>query len=134
MAHMLQFENVLPIWGIQKESELSEWLAFMEKEPEMTPEIRAFIQKEKEELAGDFCRGCGYCMPCPKGIIINQCARISQMIRRAPTEAWTTAYWQKEMERTKECINCGQCAKKCPYGLNTPELLKKNYADYQTFL
>lgn len=134
MAHMLQFDNVLPIWGIQKEEELSVWLAFMEKEPQMTPEIRAFIRKEKEELAGDFCRGCGYCMPCPKGIIINQCARISQMIRRAPTEAWLSDYWQKEMERTKECIHCGQCMKKCPYGLNTPELLKKNYLDYQTFL
>ncbi len=134
MAYMLQFDNVLPIWGIQKESELTEWLAFMEKEPVMTPDMQAFIEREKQELAGDFCRGCGYCMPCPKGIIINQCARISQMIRRAPAESWLSEYWQKEMERTKACIHCGQCMKKCPYGLNTPELLKKNYADYQTFL
>ena len=56
------------------------------------------------------------------------------MIRRAPAAAWLSDYWQKEMERTKECIHCGQCMKKCPYGLNTPELLKKNYLDYQTFL
>ena len=26
MAFMSQFDNALPIWGIQRESELSEWL------------------------------------------------------------------------------------------------------------
>ena len=90
MAYMTQFDNVLPIWGIQKESELDEWLAFMDQTPEMTDEIRAFIAKECQELTGDFCRGCGYCMPCPAGIMINQCARMSLMLRRAQSANWLT--------------------------------------------
>ena len=100
MAFILKYNNVLPIWGIRKESELDEWLSFMDNEPEMNPETEAFIEKEKKELAGDFCRGCGYCMPCPKNIIINQCAKMSQMIRRTPAADWLTEYWQKEMART----------------------------------
>ena len=131
MAFMAQFDHVLPIWGIQKESELDEWLAFNQETPTLTSEIQAFIEKEKKELSGDFCRGCGYCMPCPKGIMINQCARMSLMLRRAPSNAWLTKEMQAEMKKIEECIHCNQCAKKCPYELNTPELLIKNYEDYQ---
>lgn len=134
MAFMTQFENVLPIWGIQKESELDEWLAFMEDTPEMTDEIRAVIAKDSQELTGDFCRGCGYCMPCPAGIMINQCARMSLMLRRAPSEAWLTQEMQQEMKKIEGCLECGACKSKCPYELDTPNLLKKNYEDYKRVL
>ena len=131
MAYIYQFDNVLPIWGIQRNSELDEWLKYMDETPEMDDEIKAFIEKEKEELKGNFCRSCGYCMPCPQGIIINQCARMSLMLRRAPTAAWTNEYWQNEMKKIETCLHCGACAAKCPYELNTPELLEMNYEDYK---
>lgn len=134
MAFMTQFDNVVPIWGIQKLSELEEWLGFFEKTPEMVGEVKEFIEKEKAELAGDFCRGCGYCMPCPMGIQINNCARTSLLLRRAPSANWLSENWQKEMAKIEDCINCGQCKKKCPYELDTPALLRKNLEDYKTFL
>lgn len=61
-AFMSQFDNVLPIWGIQKMTELEEWLSYMDEPPALNAEITAFIEKEKAELNGEFCRGCGYCM------------------------------------------------------------------------
>ena len=134
MAYMTQFDNALPIWGIQRMSELEEWLSYMDSTPQLTDELKAYIEGEQKSLAGDFCRGCGYCMPCPQGIQINQCARMSLMIRRAPTAAWTNDYWQAEMKKIETCINCRQCTKKCPYELSTPELLKKNYEDYKKVL
>lgn len=134
MAFMSQFDNVLPIWGIQRESELEEWLSYMDQTPVMDDEIAAFIKKEQDELMGDFCRGCGYCMPCPSGITINQCARMSLMIRRAPSAGWLSEHWQAEMEKINDCVECGACMKKCPYGLEIPALLRKNYADYQDVL
>ncbi len=134
MAFMDQFDNVMPIWGIQKEKELDEWLSYMDKTPQLTGEIKEFIDKEKNELAGDFCRGCGYCMPCPMGIKINNCARMSLMIRRAPSKNWLSEEWQQEMAKIDTCINCRECTKKCPYELSTPELLKKNYEDYKKVL
>ncbi|MCF0131692.1 MAG: aldo/keto reductase [Pseudobutyrivibrio sp.] len=131
MAYMTQFDNVLPIWGIQKMSELEEWLAFMDETPLMSDDIMSFIEKEKKELAGDFCRGCGYCMPCPAGIMINQCARMSLMIRRAPSEGWLSESMQQEMKKIENCLHCNKCVSKCPYELNTPSLLEKNYEDYK---
>ncbi len=134
MGYISQFDNVLPIWGVQRMVELLEWLAFMEETPEYTEEIRVYVEKEREDLAGEFCRGCGYCMPCPAGIQINNCARMSLMLRRAPSKAWLTEEMQGEMKKIENCLNCGQCRKRCPYELNTPELLKKNYEDYKRVL
>lgn len=134
MAFMLQFDSVLPIWGVQREKELEDWLSFMDQEPKMTDEIRAFIEKEKTELVGEFCRGCGYCMPCPAGIQINTCARMSLMLRRSPSARWLEPPMQAEMKKIENCKNCGACRKKCPYELNTPELLRKNYEDYKQVL
>ena len=33
MAYMTQYDNALPIWGIQKENELEEWLSYIEQKP-----------------------------------------------------------------------------------------------------
>lgn len=134
MAFMQQFDNVVPIWGVQKESELQEWLAFMDDTPIMTGQTAAFIAKERAEMAGSFCRGCGYCMPCPVGIEINQCARMSLMVRRAPSESWLDSHWQQEMAKIKSCLHCNQCASKCPYELDTPRLLEENLKDYEAIL
>ena len=41
---------------------------------------------------------------------------------------------QAKMKKIEDCINCGQCKARCPYGLDTPALLKRNYEDYKTFL
>ena len=125
MAFVSQYD-VLPIWGIQRESELDEWLAFMKKDAVMTDAIRRFIEQERKELAGEFCRGCGYCMPCPVGIRINNCARMSLMLRRAPSAAWLNEANQAEMMKIENCLHCYQCASKCPYELDTPALLQKN--------
>lgn len=129
-----QFAHVAPIWGIQRESELDEFLSYQECPPQPDDLMRAEIEKDREELSGGFCRGCGYCMPCPVGIEINNCARMSLMLRRAPKEGWLSPAWQEKMKRIEDCLHCGQCMKKCPYGLNTPQLLEKNYEDYKTFL
>lgn len=133
-AYISQFDNVVPIWGIQREKELAEWLSFFDAPAEMTDELRHFIDAERKELAGDFCRSCGYCMPCPVGIEIRQCARMSLLLRRAPSAAWLTPEIQAEMKKIENCLHCGQCKSKCPYSLDTPTLLQKNYEDYQRVL
>ena len=88
MAYMTQFENLVPIWGIQRENELTEWLSYM----------------------------------------------TDLMVRRAPSASWLSETWQKKMAQIENCINCRQCTKRCPYELDTPELLKKNLADYKRIL
>ena len=129
-AFLAQYDNVLPIWGVQRESELDEFLSYIDNPPAMTEELSEIIKKDRDELLGDFCRGCGYCMPCPVGIEINNCARMSLLIRRSPSQAQLTPEAQAKMKLIEKCLHCGQCKSKCPYGLDTPSLLEKNYKDY----
>ncbi len=133
-AFEAQFDNVLPIWGVQRERELDEFLSYIDDPPALTPELQAVIDRDRKQLCGEFCRGCGYCMPCPVGIEINSCARMSLMLRRAPAQSWLTPEWQEKMKRIEQCLHCGRCKGKCPYGLDTPTLLEKNYEDYKRVL
>ena len=133
-AYLAQFENVLPIWGVQRERELDEFLSYIDNPPALTQELSELIARDRQELQGDFCRGCGYCMPCPAGIEINTCARMSLLIRRSPSAAQLTPQAQEKMKKIESCLHCGRCKSKCPYGLDTPALLEKNYKDYREIL
>ncbi len=129
-AFMSRYENVLPIWGVQRMSELEEFLSYNENPPRLEGRISEYIERDKKQLSGEFCRGCGYCMPCPAGIEINNCARMSLLIRRSPSRLQLTPEVQAKMKKIEECLHCGSCKSKCPYGLDTPRLLEDNYRDY----
>ncbi len=133
-AYLAQFDNVLPIWGVQRRHELEEFLSYIKNPPVMTEEIQKLIADDRAELAGEFCRGCGYCMPCPVDIEINNCARMSLLLRRSPAQLQLTEEVQEKMKKIENCLHCGKCASKCPYGLDTPALLRKNYEDYKQVL
>ena len=130
-AYLAQFPHVEPIWGIQRESELDEFISFMDNPPVLTDEMRERIARDKEMLSGDFCRGCGYCQPCPAGIEIENCNRMYLFLRRAPYETYLTEEFNEKMKQIEKCLGCGQCRKKCPYHLDTPNLLKRNYEDFK---
>ena len=132
-AFMNEYDNVVPIWGIQHMEELEQWLAMAEEDPVMDEELWAFIRKERQELSGSFCRSCGYCMPCPMGIEIRNCARMNMLLRRSPWQQYMTPEWQAKMAKINDCIECRSCSSKCPYQLDTPNLLKYMLKDYTEF-
>lgn len=132
-AFIRQYGNVLPIWGVQRMHELEEFLALEANPPKLAGELSATMEKDRRELADAFCRGCGYCQPCPAGIPIFMAARMSLLLRRAPWQTYTTPEWREAMERIDGCTACGHCKRNCPYGLDTPELLKANLKDYREF-
>ena len=132
-AFMQQYENVVPIWGVQRMEELEQWLSLAETSGAMTEELKAVIEKDRKELAGSFCRGCGYCMPCPAGIEINNSARMNMLLRRAPYKPYMSEAWYEKMHRIENCIHCDSCKSRCPYGLDTPALLQYMLKDYDEF-
>ena len=133
-AFLSQYDNVLPIWGIQHENELDEFLYHQDFHPSLSdPAIRQEIEHDVKELSGDYCRGCGYCLPCPANIEIPTSARISKLLRRAALSVWLSDDWKAKMNRVNDCMECGHCKEHCPYNLDVPSLLKENLADYKTF-
>ncbi len=129
-AFLRQYDNIIPIWGMQKMSELNEFLLYENDPPPLDGSLLSAIEKDKTELSGNFCRCCGYCLPCPAGIPINNAARITFLLSRMVRENWITPEWKKNMRLIDNCTNCGHCKEHCPYGLDIPALLKRQQAEY----
>lgn len=128
-----QYENVVPIWGIQRESELLQFIEMEKNPPAYNDEMKALIEKDRSELAGNFCRGCGYCKPCPAGIDIPMMARMSLLLRRSPYQKYMTEEFKEVVMGIENCLHCNACVSRCPYHLNTPDLLQENLKDFLQF-
>lgn len=132
-AFMRQQDGVVPICGVQTMEEMDQWLSLAEEDPAMDDQLRAVIDADRAQLSGQFCRSCGYCMPCPQGIEIRNCARMDMLLRRSPWRPYFTPEWQEKMAKIETCIGCGRCKARCPYHLDTPNVLKYMLKDYREF-
>ncbi len=132
-AFFRQLHDVVPIWGIQHEHELDQFLELERNEPQLTDELTRAIEQDRKDLASSFCRGCGYCLPCQAEIPIPMAARMSFLLRRAPYRQFLTEQWRQKMRRITDCSDCQNCVTRCPYGLDPPALLKVMLADYEQF-
>jgi aryl-alcohol dehydrogenase-like predicted oxidoreductase len=129
-AFLRQYDNVLPIWGMQRIAELQEFLSYEENPPKLDAVLQAAIEADRKELSGTFCRGCGYCLPCQADIQIPVAARIVFLMRRTASEGFMTEGFQQEMKKIDNCTGCNHCKEHCPYELDTPALLKKQKAEF----
>ncbi len=74
------------------------------------------------------CTGCGYCMPCPKGVDIPALFRCwNQMYTEGKNEG-RKEYWQavslrREKAFARQCVKCGTCESHCPQGIPIRELI-----------
>lgn len=132
-AFLRQFENVVPIWGIQRMSELEEFLELDADPPELDAEMLAAIEADRCELGGEFCRACGYCLPCTAQIPIHMAARMSLLLHRMPYRQFLSEEWREKMHRIEDCADCGHCREHCPYGLDVPVLLGRMLSEYEEF-
>jgi predicted aldo/keto reductase-like oxidoreductase len=128
-----QYDNVVPIWGIERDADLDEFLSLEQNPPALNEEMWQAIERDRAELSGAFCRGCGYCLPCPVDIPINMAARLSYLLDRSVYQRFLTDEWKEKMERIADCTECGQCSDRCPYDLDTPSLLKSQLESYRAF-
>ena len=71
------------------------------------------------------CTGCGYCMPCAKGIDIPTCFRNYNL---RYSEGWMSGFkthmmtvaLAAEPKSASNCIKCVKCAKRCPQYIDIP--------------
>jgi predicted aldo/keto reductase-like oxidoreductase len=129
-----QHPIVVPIYGIQHEWELEEFIALDKNPPALDEGMQRIIDRDRQELASEFCRACGYCMPCPVGINIPTSARIALLATRSPSARFLTEEFWQQQRLVEDCIECNQCVAQCPYGLDTPAMLKHQHAQFVAWL
>jgi aryl-alcohol dehydrogenase-like predicted oxidoreductase/ferredoxin len=133
-AYLQYFSNVVPIWGMQAKEELAQFLQLAVSPPTLDAEMEKGVRAEREALAGRFCRGCGYCLPCPQEIYIPFIARLGRLLQRSPWRQYARKDWVERMRTAKACLHCGDCATRCPYGLNPEALVAANVVEYENFM
>jgi predicted aldo/keto reductase-like oxidoreductase len=92
------------------------------------------MMKENERLAGLYCTGCKYCMPCPQGINIPEVFTLMNYHRVYQiTEYARSSYAQigkvpwMQYKDASACIDCGACEDKCPQKLPIRRQLKETH-------
>ena len=132
-AFIRSFGGVLPIWGVQRMEELEQFIRLEADPPALDQARLAAIEAEKAELGGQFCRGCGYCMPCPAGIELSMVCRMDLLLGRAVAESFMAPEWRAKMALVAGCTGCHACAGRCPYHLEPHELAKRQLSYYEAF-
>ena len=75
------------------------------------------------------CTGCGYCMPCPKGVDIPGTfaaynRKYAEGTFSALKEYFMCTAARKTSSAASNCIGCGKCEKHCPQGIQIRQELK----------
>lgn len=91
----------------------------------LTAEEEEKIDELVKSLGSQFCRRCMYCMPCPKEINIPGQFIIEGYYKRYKIEGWGADRYKGQSVDASDCIQCGACEPKCPYGLPIREMLKE---------
>lgn len=126
LRFVLANENVdVAIPGMMKLQEVEENARIGENLPSMTYEEKRRLIEAVEALGRSFCRGCGYCQPCPQGIRIPIILRQLAYAKQYGLLEWARGRYRMVEVKADACVECGSCMEKCPYGLNVPEMLRE---------
>ncbi len=79
-------------------------------------------------LGGVFCKGCGYCLPCPAGVDIPLLMQMHSRFRLYDQRNWQQVFqlrsdYEAASVSGDACVGCGECLKRCPYRLSIPDSL-----------
>jgi len=83
------------------------------------------------------CTGCGYCLPCVKGVDIPGSFRCYNVAYTEKKQTGKHEYlmctaFRKEASSASLCIKCGKCVKHCPQGIDIPHQLENVKKELET--
>jgi predicted aldo/keto reductase-like oxidoreductase len=90
----------------------------------LTQAEKEALSKEASELGERFCRRCGYCQPCPKGINIPVVFVMESYYKRYNLMEWAQTRYDSMPSKASDCEKCGLCETRCPYQLPIREMLE----------
>lgn len=98
----------------------------------LTASDAALIEQVKEEIKKHVkvgCTGCGYCMPCPRGVDIPGTFRCYNAMYSEGKKSGRKDYLQctafrKDTASASQCVGCGKCEKHCPQHIEIRKELK----------
>ena len=106
----------------------------------MTQAGRELVERVKQEILAHVkvgCTGCGYCMPCPKGVDIPGTFRCYNAMYAEGKSSGRRDYLQctvlrKDPSSASQCVGCGRCEAHCPQQIAIRRELKNAAGELET--
>ena len=126
MRFLAQNDNIsIIIPGMASVSELEQNTAAYANKAPLTREEQQKIDAIRAELGSSFCRRCNYCSPCTAGINIYSVLLFEGYYTRYNLHEWASDRYNALGKYASDCIGCGVCETRCPYGLPIREMMQR---------
>ena len=110
--------------GAHTPAQLRESLAYETASAEQRDYAAAFASFPRMSWQGH-CMYCGHCAPCPKGIDV---ATVTKFLNLAKAQGMVPEtvreHYAALSHKAGECIACGACEKRCPFGVKPIENMR----------
>lgn len=121
---ILQNDNVsVAIPGMDDVEQVSVNASVIKQPKALTREELMEMDEIVNVLGENFCRRCGYCLPCPQGIDIPTQFLLEGYLTRYNLSEWAELRYTGQTINASNCVACGICEAKCPYHLSIREML-----------
>lgn len=130
-------EVTVVLSGMNEEAHIEENLAIADTAlpnslTDAERDIVARAAQKYREIMKVGCTGCGYCMPCPANVMIPPIFEVYNKMHLFGNEAEAKFIYAMRMSGlivggepgyASQCVECGQCLKRCPQQLDIPQHL-----------
>lgn len=134
LGYVFQFPTVAPAVGFETEAELREAVELAETGVQLTDADRREMAGIKRELGEEFCRGCGYCQPCPQGIPVLSVMFFEVYRKQFGDDFVAREEYGRDIESVARCEECRQCVERCPFDLEIPTIMQGIVARYRDMM
>ena len=132
MKYLLQFDNAVPVPGVEKAQDIEQIVNIVNGSWKLTPHDQQRIKEIHTKMSPRFCRQCEICLPCPKGVFIPGVTYLPILYGLWPREWFLSwRYTTNAFNSAKNCDQCGECEKKCPFKLPIREIISENVKFYE---
>lgn len=112
--------------GFSSKAQVDEACAAAENFKPYSPEHLAAMRDKLQESFNGLCSGCGYCLPCPKGLDIPKFMDAYNQKLLSPKgveelKGRLKYHWNLKPEDAGACVGCGTCEQRCTQRLPISE-------------
>jgi hypothetical protein len=119
------YPDVVAIPGIETCGEIEQIADVVASERTLEGDSLRQAEQIAQRLGKQFCRRCGYCLPCPEGISVNMVMIYESLEKRLPPEK-IASHARSVIEAAENCQSCGLCEQRCPYDLPITDILHRS--------
>jgi predicted aldo/keto reductase-like oxidoreductase len=131
LRYILNSGMDVAIPGMDELDQVEKNLSVLKNLKPLSENEMAKLNAEKDRLGDNFCRRCEYCMPCPNGLNISFLHVLKAYYYNYDLKDWVYQRLAALPKTFKDCTQCGECVKKCPYALDMPEIFRQAAADIE---